>query len=454
MVLPGMTKKSDKLPFSLLQSNLLLKHLGGHVIDRVFLIAVSGGVDSMVLLYLMKESGLPVAAAHVNYGLRGEDSDADEALIRKICTSYGISLHVLNAKKEMQGIDVGIQEKARNIRYQWFEKLCKEHHYTDVLTAHHADDLIENFLMYAFRGSGTKGLIGMLSAGGNLIRPLMDCFKSEILAFASAYHIEYREDSSNCKEDYLRNYYRNHILPLIFERDHTGKKGIMHTLRTLDQLESVQDVWLKEIQQKYSSSHPAGSVFLLADFIRAYPDERLLFTLLHSFGLNASCQSEVAKALQQKTSGKIWHAETGNILLHRGNLIIEHILHSPVTIDWTDADTPVMVEGFTFSLIKNETGEGASANLWALLLDNEKVCFPLTIRNRKKDDYFYPEKGKGRVLISDYLTNLGMDRFLKERVLLLCKNEEVLAIPFYRNDKRNLSDKRKNTIHITIKKTQ
>ena len=187
--------------------------------EDFILLTVSGGVDSMVMLSLFVRSGYRVGVAHCNFQLRGVESEEDEELVRREAEKYGVPWYNkrFDTKGEMERTGESMEMAARRLRYAWFDELSREHGYTVVAIAHHIDDSIETFFINLLRGTGLRGLTGITTHAGKLIRPLMFASRKDILEYAVAQHIPYREDSSNRSTKYLRNKIRLGLVPRIKE---------------------------------------------------------------------------------------------------------------------------------------------------------------------------------------------------------------------------------------------
>ena len=194
-----------------------LENLCNNYKESTFLIAVSGGVDSMVLLNLFENLNLKFQVAHVNYHFRGEDSNLDQKLVENYCENHGLKFHLKNISEEEKSGMKSLQNWARNIRYDFFFKILKQENLDFIVTAHHLSDELETFLINLSRGSGIKGLSGIPRNENKILRPLLNFSKTEIYDFAKENNLEFREDQSNEKDDYLRNKIRNQLTPKILE---------------------------------------------------------------------------------------------------------------------------------------------------------------------------------------------------------------------------------------------
>ena len=199
------------------------------------LLACSGGVDSMVLASVLIKLNYQVQLAHCNFQLRAKESDADELLVTQFAKKNKLKLFTkrFNTKEEQNKSGRSIQEIARKLRYEWFEQLIKGNEIDYLVTAHHSDDVIETFFINLIRTSGIKGLQSIPLKTKNIVRPLLNCGKTEIIEYAKTHSIKYNEDSSNTKNDYLRNALRNKAIPLLSTIDERFKQGALNSIKNL-----------------------------------------------------------------------------------------------------------------------------------------------------------------------------------------------------------------------------
>ncbi len=218
--------------------------------DKKYLLAVSGGADSMVLAYLFKVSGLKFDVALINYRLRGEDSDLDEKLVKNFCENHQIKLHLYQVSENDQKPEGSIQLWARNLRYDYFFKVLEEKNLDFIVTAHHLNDDLETFLINLSRGSGIKGLSGIPANENQILRPFLSFSKEEIYDFAKENNIEFREDLSNQKNDYLRNKIRNEIVPELKQINDNFLENFGKSLNYLYQTKIFVEEKISEIETK------------------------------------------------------------------------------------------------------------------------------------------------------------------------------------------------------------
>nr|MBQ5604497.1 tRNA lysidine(34) synthetase TilS [Bacteroidales bacterium] len=263
------------------------------------MIACSGGSDSVALLSLMQALGYECVAAHMNFSLRGEESDRDEAFVRQLCARWNIPLHVkrVDTKNYAQKQGLSIEMAARELRYAWFEQLCSELGLQAIVLGHHQNDDIETFFLNLLRGSGAKGLAGIPRKNGYLVRPLLCVTRQEILDYLAENQLDYVNDSSNFQSDYLRNKIRLQLLPLLEEIQPSAAASIHRSqalLRTADQdLTQLLAPALQRISEQ-------GNCLLVAE-----ASESLLYQWLSAYRFNAK---EISRIWQQRfaPSGQLY----------------------------------------------------------------------------------------------------------------------------------------------------
>ena len=273
------------------------------------LVAVSGGRDSMVLAEKVRRSGGPFAIAHCNFRLRGEDSDADEALVREWAARHGVTCHVKAFETEAYALRKGIsiEMAARELRYRWFGELCREHGYEAVLTAHHADDNTETFFLNLLRGTGIKGLCGMPESGflpdpdyGDipLLRPLLHTTRAEIDALAAGWEVPYRDDRTNAENAVKRNQLRNQVFPLLREINPSFEKTIAEDMDRLRMVRDIADAFYEEHVRLVWDGKRVDT-----DLLQTLPHwEYILYRILEGEGLTSP---QSAQAVEIVRSGLV-----------------------------------------------------------------------------------------------------------------------------------------------------
>ena len=406
-----------------------LHHLLPFPEQKSFLLAVSGGVDSMVLLELFRfhkeKYGFSFEVAHINYGLRGADSDADQNLVEHFCSEHNIPFHLYKVTEKDNKPKGSIQLWARDLRYNFFSEIMQRKSIYFLVTAHHLNDQLETFFINLSRGSGINGLCGIPAKENNILRPLLSFTKEEIYAFAEENGIPFREDVSNQKNDYLRNKIRNIITPNLlnispdFLQDFS--KSIQILKETKDFIQQQTDEILAKITIKNSSNEK-----ILDKEKLSLETEFAQFEILRKFGFD-----------KRKEIKKIFTAETGKTFQSEENIDNEEvILNEEAQIDlsqWTENYTD------------------AHPDFW--IFDKDKLHFPLKIRKKQDGDFFYPKGFNGKKKISKFFKDEKISIFAKSKIWLLCdaKNRVMGILPM-RQDRRFLPDEEtKNTIKIKLK---
>ncbi len=408
--------------------------------DRL-LVAVSGGVDSVVLAQLIHSLGYSFAIAHVNYGLRGKDSDEDALFVKKLGKELGVDVWVREAKPNLKQ-EKGIQEKARAIRYLWFEELCREKGFDCVLTAHHKDDSVETVLMNFFRGTGTAGMRGIPARRELFRRPLLSCSKLEILRFAEKNQYHWREDRTNLETDYNRNYVRNTLLPAIAERWPQVRDTVAQHSFLMQEVDQISQLWLKKKLKEVVFQKDSIKKIERVKIVNSPAPHTLLRAALkpHSFSFQT-----LAKILKGENPGSEWYSNDGQLRLvlePSGMLLAQHQSAArsfqPLPVEEKAGE---MVTPFgTFSLDFSEHFP-RKLDIHSAVIPMNKLRFPLRLRKWKAGDIFQPGGMKGRhKKVKSFLTDLKLGKIEKEKTLVLLNGEEMVWVVGYRIDERYLHD--------------
>jgi tRNA(Ile)-lysidine synthase len=405
--------------------------------NETVLLAVSGGIDSIVMAHLFHNSGYIFGIAHCNFGLRGEESDGDAAFVKKITEEI---FHVpffykkFNLKKSVK---VNTQLEARRLRYEWFEEIRSKNHYNYIATAHHRDDQSETFFINLLRGSGITGLSGIPEKQGRLIRPLLFATRNDIALYAKKNNIHYREDSSNNSDAYLRNKIRHHLIPLL-ESLNPDFKNVMQ--RNQDLLFKTDTLYKYFINQTglLQASDANGFEISIPELMRFPEPGILLFELISVFNFHSKDCEKIIRDIYG-ISGATYFSKSHVLLRDRDKIIINALVkkttESLVTIheNQTELNIPVVMSFEKFS--KTEPFKiDKSANV--ACFDYEKLAFPLVLRKWKRGDSFYPLGMRGRKKISDLFCDLKMNQFEKADCWLLCSAEEIIWVMGKRMDDR------------------
>jgi len=407
------------------------------------LLTVSGGIDSLVLCELFHQSKIKFAIAHCNFQLRGKESDGDELFVEALAEKYNVPFHTIAfetssyAKKHK----LSIQVAARDLRYAWFEEIRQQFNYTLIATAHHQDDSIETFFINLIRGTGIKGLHGILPIQEKLIRPLLFANKKEISAFAKKNKLKHREDSSNANDKYVRNKIRHSLIPLLNE---INKSASANIITTIENLKSVEAVYQKRIDKKRTSLviEERGLVKIsISKLKKLKPIEPYLFEFLYPLGFSSIVVDEIIASLSSE-SGKQFFSETHRLVKDRDFLLIEEaatkneVLDTRFKILKSSKELPYGNQTLVLKAMKRPTKLKLVSPATIAQFDFDKLVFPLTLRKWEKGDVFYPIGMKGKKKLSDYFIDKKLSLLEKDNSWVLESNGQIIWVVGQRMDDR------------------
>lgn len=398
-----------------------------------FLLACSGGVDSVVLAHLCAGGKLDFALAHCNFKLRGEDSDADEIFVRELARKLEKPFFVNNFETDAYASNnkVSIQMAARQLRYAWFEELIETERYGEVVTAHHLDDNLETFLINLSRGTGIDGLLGIPERTGHVLRPLLRFSRSRILDHAETEEIVWREDKSNLETKYLRNRIRHQIVPQLKELHPTFLENFHKTQEFLQQTAALAANHIQELRPQLFQEEGGVHKILIEALLVHEPVEAYLYALFGPYGFR---EWNDVRDLLSATSGKEVRSKSHRLVKHRKHLLLEPLGTKDNKSYTLTEDQTRMDEPLSLSIDQTNRMENVSKNI--LYVDKETLKYPLTVRKWKKGDYFYPLGMKGRKKISKFFKDEKMDVISKEEQWLLCSGAAIVWVIGKRGDDR------------------
>lgn len=422
--------------------------------DRLVLVALSGGADSVALLCVLRELGYETEAAHCNFHLRGVESDEDAAFVEGLCRDLDVPLHRIDfdTVRYARERSISIEMAARELRYEWFGQLRKELAVEYVAVAHHADDNAETIVLNLCRGTGISGLCGMpYKRNDGIVRPLLDATRDEIEAYLLDQKITYRTDSSNEDTRFRRNLVRHRIMPLLKELNPSLQEAL---LRTRENLEGVAAFYSKATEDFYDSLRATSSISIRE--VKETPAPfTLLYDLLHPYGFNRDQIREVATSLDNPP-GASFFSSSHRLLRERDRLTV--LLLSPkmevpelfgLKIGDSFLDLP---DGKQLSW---QRGTPADLDLEGLRLPNTKLLLPLAfveslqeelgVRRPQRGDHIHPYGMKGCKTVSRFFIDRHVPRSRREEAWLLCQGTEVVWIMGYAADRRFAIDELSDT---------
>lgn len=411
--------------------------------DSKLLVAVSGGIDSMVLLHLVQNNWSNVAAAHVNYELRGSESEGDQAFVKKYCKTHGIKLYHTRRPIDTENEQGSIQELARKKRYDWFEELRLAHGYDYILTAHHAQDRLETFFMNLTRGAGVQGLKAIPSKYKHIIRPVLKAMKEEIADYAKDHHLGWRVDSSNAKLDYMRNRVRHSLVDAFAGLSETAN---IQASKSLDYLSEANEYFMRTSIRMIENYQRKGTFIFISDeeWQFLFDNPPLHKYVFDALGFNPGYLDQL-EILLKKQSGRLVETQNVEAYRDRGGVLIDQYPNwefSPVEINTPEGEWTENVH-FTW---KGATEDEVQKNTKTRIsIDVDKLQLPLTLRLWKPGDRIYPKGLKGSKKLSDLLTDLKFSVPEKNRTLVLASGDDIVWVLGVRTDVRfEVTDSSKN----------
>lgn len=407
--------------------------------DEPVLLAISGGVDSMVMAELFHRAGFNFAIAHCNFGLRGSESNQDEAFVAGMADGYGVKFFVKHFKtREYAGFNkISVQMAARTLRYEWFDELIHSEGYKAIATAHHLDDQIETFFINVLRGTGISGLHGIMPHRTRVVHPMMFAFRRQIEEFAGDEAIAYREDSSNRSSKYVRNKIRHDLVPLLGEINPEFRKTITTTIDQIRETEILLQNHLDEIRNKVMSFVNNEVITLnISELLRLNPKEAYLYELLQPFNFNRSVTDEIASGLEE-ISGKQYFSSSHRLVKDREQLLINALgpagsqPAAETLIDETISEIKKPIQ-LRFSLIENHPDMAVSKNGSIAMLDASKIIWPLRLRKWKEGDTFVPFGMNNNKKLSDFFIDNKFSIVEKENAWLLINDNEIVWLVGHR----------------------
>ena len=391
--------------------------------DGKYLVALSGGADSVALLLILRELHYTIEAVHCNFQLRGDESLRDEQFVRSLCERENIPLHLIHFDTVTYASvhQVSIEMAARELRYRYFEQLRQDIGAVSVCVAHHQDDAVETLLMNLIRGTGIHGLTGIRPRNGHIVRPLLCVTRAEIVRFLDSLHQPYVTDSTNLVPDVVRNKIRLEVLPLLQQINPAATENIARTARWMSEAEKVyNDAFNISLFTSHSSlftSHSSLFTSPISTLLTKPSPECVLFELLTPHGFTSSQVEQVFDALKGP-SGRVFQSPTHELLIDRDQLIIEERHESFAPMRIPESGLYRLPDGRQF---RAETSDevAVSRDPHCATLDASKVRFPLTLRTVQTGDRFQPYGMKGTRLVSDYLTDRKRTLFEKRRQLVV-----------------------------------
>tara|TARA_Y100001972_G_scaffold126857_1_gene181851 strand:+ start:3025 stop:4347 length:1323 start_codon:yes stop_codon:yes gene_type:complete len=400
------------------------------------LVAVSGGVDSMVMADLFMQSPFPFAVTHINFGLRGEESNKDEALVREWCASHQVPCFVQHAPSQIFEQSDSTQMAARDFRYQYFDVLMHKEGFHKLATAHHLDDSLETALFNFTKGTGLRGLQGINAIKGDIIRPLLFAGKEDIIAYAKERKICWREDATNMTDAYQRNKVRHQVIPAL----KSINPGLLRTFTSVVQRVTDAQELIEEIVQDLLRNHKhveGGTTRIAMKWMSQYQHPgAILHEILREYGFSYTQSRQIQSSVASENAGKLFYSDLYELNVDREQLIIKE------KQAFLEEDKPLRVPGVTIIgkrwidadiITGNEISDINDPCIAYFDLDKLKSA---KVTYWEEGDTFKPLGMKGKKKVSDFMIDSKIPLTLKKDVLILRSQAEIAWIIGYRLDDR------------------
>ncbi|RKE95142.1 tRNA lysidine(34) synthetase TilS [Ichthyenterobacterium magnum] len=429
--------------------------------DARLLIALSGGLDSVVLTHLCHDLKLNITLAHCNFNLRGEESNEDEEFVLKLANDLNIEVFIESFDTETYAKNnkLSIQMAARQLRYNWFDELVESLGFDYLLTAHHADDNLETFLINLSRGTGLDGLTGIPENNSNVVRPMLPFSREEIEAYALKENLKWREDSSNTSTKYLRNKLRHEVIPILKGINPQMLQNFEKTQLYLEGSKEIIEDTIAKIQKKVVSVENNVIRFNIKKLKKLSNPKVYLYELLKDF--NFTEWDDVVNLLSAQ-SGKQVSSNTHRLVKDRDYLLLTEVkdkhaagCHSELVEESLIIEENIKQLQTPFGvLLFDEADALFSKQSNVIHVDKDKLKYPLIIRQWKKGDYFFPLGMKGRKKLSKYFKDEKLSLVDKERVWLLTSENKIVWVIGMRADRKfKVDSNTKKVLKIELKQS-
>lgn len=414
------------------------------------IVGLSGGLDSMALLDVLVLLGYRCIAAHCNFHLRGNESDRDATFARKWCKKINVPFISVDFDTTRYAANrkISIEMAARELRYDWFETVRRQYDAETVAVAHHKDDSVETVLLNLIRGTGIRGLTGIMSRNKDVARPLLCVTRAEIEAYITEKEIPYVYDSTNSDDVYLRNALRLHVIPQLEKLNPSAKEAIYRTSLNLSEAEKIYRISVAEAIKEVFKDDKIDILKLC----KTPSPQSVLFEILSPLGFSASVVEDAYNAMVA-SSGKVFVSKSRRLIKDRDYFILDQICaaQQETEIIYIDRETKEITEPIHLIIRKEEMPVEIKKNNRWLYADADKLEFPLKLRRWQEGDWFIPFGMKGKKKLSDYFTDRKYNLKEKKEAWLLLSGDGIVWIVGERTDDRfKVTEKSKRILIVEI----
>jgi len=423
--------------------------------EDTIIVAVSGGIDSCILLNLFYNLKYKCVVAHCNFSLRNEESDNDEKFVIKLATKYKYEIIVkkFETTKYAEENGLSIQMAARELRYTFFEEIRQKYNCKVIATAHHADDNIETFFINLIRGTGLKGISGIPVKNGRIVRPLLFATRDEIYTYAKLNNIEWCEDSSNKSLKYMRNKIRHNLMPLLEEIKPDSQKTILRNIEHFRNTEILLKEILKDKIEKIIR-HKNDTIYIaLKELTLSNSGKTILYEIINPYGFNPKQINKIWETINS-LSGKMFYSKNYYLNKDREQIIISPInkennkfkYYIDIEQDWISEPFEMSIEKMTWDANQKILKDKNIA-----MFDADNIEFPLVIRRWNFGDYFQPYGMKGFKKLSDYFIDEKISVIEKEKIWIIESSNKIVWIIGQRIDDRfKITNNTKNILVLQL----
>jgi tRNA(Ile)-lysidine synthase len=439
----------------------VLKNFTNHIENQLpflkearLLIAISGGLDSVVLTHLCHELKLDITLAHCNFNLRGAESDDDEAFVLELADNLDLEVFIerFSTNEFAKDQKLSTQMAARDLRYNWFSELAVSLHFDYIVTAHHADDNLETFLINLSRGTGLSGLTGIPEINEHIVRPLLPFSREQLELHAKDHHLKWREDSSNASDTYLRNKLRHHVIPVLKETNANLIQNFKMTLEHLKDTSDIVEESLRAVAKRAIVDLDEQKMVLdILPFKKANNPKAYLYEMFKDYGFTA--WDDMVDLLEAQ-SGKQLFSKDYRLLKDRTHLILTERCpseggRSEESIVIKSTDINIQTPAGTLSFDEADAIFGKRTKV--IFVDKSKLKFPLTLRQWEEGDVFHPLGMNGKKKLSKYFKDEKLSLIDKKNVWLLISEENIVWVLNRRADERfKVTNKTTNILKIEL----